>query len=86
MRVLARAYGDQPLDRVVADRSGRTVFVATESALSANSSAGVGFPINCIYEFDESLFRDLEGAWRAGDSQRLSDLWRQAHLGMLPPE
>jgi hypothetical protein len=78
MRVLARAYGDRPLDRVVAEKTAQRVYVSTPSALSANDSAGVGFPLSCVFEFDESLYRDLEGAWREGDSARVAELWARA--------
>jgi hypothetical protein len=78
MRALARTYRYRPLDRVVAARSTRLLYLSTPSALSANESTDVGFPHESVFEYDEALYRDLEGAWRSGDSAKVSALWARA--------
>ena len=81
MRVLARAYADKPLDRVLVARSPKLAYIATEmlSSTAADDSAGVGFPVNCVFEFDETLFHSLSEAWRQGDRRSLLSLWAKAH-------
>ena len=87
MRVLAKAYKDRPLDRVIAERAGRVVFLATASALRANSATGVGFPLGCVFEFDDQLYEALTRAWEAGDSARVDELWSAAQpLGPMGGE
>jgi hypothetical protein len=78
MRAIARAYGDQPLDRVVVDRSAKLTYVAAEPAASADPLSGVGFPRDCVFKFDEALFRALCKAWLEGDRARLAALWEDA--------
>jgi hypothetical protein len=81
MRVIARAYGNEPLDRVLVGRSRKLAYVASESALGSESSmetAGVGFPATCVFRFDSALFHALSEAWVAGDHERLASLWADA--------
>jgi hypothetical protein len=80
MRVIARAYADRPLDRVVVERSPKLTYIASEAAASSMEAdgTGVGFPTNCVFKFDESLYRSLEEAWQAQNRERLLDLWSEA--------
>lgn len=81
MRVIARGYGDRPLDRVVVGRAQRVIYVASEEVarhLSDDPMAGVGFPADCIFAFESHLFEKLERAWRAAETRVLADLWVQA--------
>jgi hypothetical protein len=80
MHVIARAYADKPLDRIVVERSPKLAYIASSAALSADDSdrTGVGFPVNNVYKFDESLFRLLVSAWESGDHKQLLDLWSRA--------
>lgn len=81
MRVIARAYRDQPLDRILVERTPRHAYVAAESALGANDDddeIGVGFPLGCVFKFDESLYQSLCEAWRAGQVERVAQLWAKA--------
>jgi hypothetical protein len=81
MRVIARAYADQPLDRLAVDRAANLIYIASESAVraaSATEKTGVGFPLQSVFKFNETLFELLCGAWEAGDSARLEQLWSRA--------
>lgn len=81
MRVIARAYRDRPLDRAVVSESKNLAYIADLSAQDANGHAeatGVGFPKDCVFEFDEPLFESLSAAWKAADRNLLEGLWSHA--------
>lgn len=81
MRVIARAYGDEPLDRVVVGNGKRVTYIAKASTRCSTrniTSAGVGFPKNCVFAFDPNLFRALMEAWKKEDFETLSRLWESA--------
>jgi hypothetical protein len=81
MRVLARAYRDQPLDRMVVGENARVYYIANPSTVSSTgkcTSGGVGFPKAYVFEFDSVLFDSLERAWLARDSEALATLWQEA--------
>jgi hypothetical protein len=81
MRVIARAYGDAPLDREVVGQTDRVAYIANLSGLSSierEAAKGVGFPRNCVYRFDAALFESLSKAWERGDRGELEALWSSA--------
>ena len=81
MRVLARAYGDQPLDRVAVGQSEKVIYIAAESvanAMERGEPGGVGFPRNCIFEFDQDMLESLRTAYESGDTAALAALWMSA--------
>ncbi len=81
MHVIAMAYGDEPLDRVLVGENARVFYVANPSTVSSTgqcTSGGVGFPKAYVFEFDSALFDSLEQAWASADRQGLADLWREA--------
>lgn len=81
MHVIARGYGDEPLDRATAGIEGDVVFIvnpAVNRPVDNLTAAGVGFPTSCVFEYSESLWRDLSDAWARADLQRLQSLWSQA--------
>lgn len=82
MRVLAKAYGDQPLDRLIVGEAKRVFFLASASALNGNDESddlvGVGFPRDYVFLFDAALYESLEAAWRKGDREGLNVLWGAA--------
>jgi len=78
MRVIARAYGNRPLDRVVVGRSAKLVYIANPSTLSSTENlqtAGVGFPTDCIFKYHAELLAALCDAWDSNDDGRLYQLW-----------
>lgn len=81
MEVIARAYGERPLRRMAVGSTERVTFIAAASALCAAPNPeeiGVGFPRNCVYQFEIDLFDSLDAAWSAGDDGRLAALWARA--------
>jgi hypothetical protein len=81
MRVLARAYKDQPLDRILVGENARVFYIANPSTVSSTgrcTSGGVGFPKACVFNFDSTLFESLDEAWQRGDTETLASLWREA--------
>jgi hypothetical protein len=88
MRVLARAYGDRPLDRVAVRFEKKVTFIAAQSVASAmqpGELGGIGFPRENVFTFDAELFESLEGAWSDGDGETLSRLWAKA-TPLLEPD
>ena len=80
MRVLAKAYGDQPLDRILIGENARVYYIANPSTVSSTGkcdSGGVGFPKAFVFEFDSALFESLQSAWASGDAA-LAALWKEA--------
>lgn len=81
MYCLARAYGDEPLKRVAVDSTPDLTYVLSPSAYSATKGAdgsGVGFPVECVFEYDEALFKRLRAAFLAADHAALWALWKTA--------
>ena len=81
MRVIAKAYGDRPLDRVAVGWDKKVAYIAAQSvadAMADGELGGVGFPKECVFLFDPSLFESLQRAWQAGDVGELRRLWSQA--------
>lgn len=81
MQVIARAYGDEPLERIAVGVARKVVYIASASALEATemgNETGVGFPVDCVFEFDSTLIRALKVAWNTGDESELSRLWSMA--------
>ena len=81
MRVIAMAYKDRPLDREVVGETDKLIYVANLSGLNSMERAaasGVGFPPDCIFQFDETLFDSLEEAWDRDDLGKLKELWSRA--------
>ena len=81
MRVIAKAYKDKPLDRVVTGESGKVIYLRNPSAFGSTNPpplSGVGFPRWAVFEHDDRLFESLDAAWTAGDREALIDLWKQA--------
>ena len=83
MRVIARAYGDEPLQRVVTGECGKLVYLLNPSVADANGApemSGVGFPLSAVYRFDLPTFESLCLAWRSGNKQELRAAWAKARL------
>jgi hypothetical protein len=81
MHVIAKAYGDEPLDRLVISRSVKLTYLlnpVSREAINPDENSGVGFPNECVFRFDSELFSELGEAWAAGDRKRLEHLWDQA--------
>lgn len=82
MRVIAEAYGREPLDRtMIGHENGLCYLVAqdTQDEGAAEGARGVGFPERYVFAFNQQLFFDLRRAFESGDSNRLESLWSEAH-------
>jgi hypothetical protein len=81
MRVIAKAYADEPLQRVATGICGKIVYLLNPSVAVANGTtplSGVGFPISSVYEFHLATFESLCLAWQSGDVDELARLWGTA--------
>lgn len=78
MRVLAMAYGGQPLERLAVGRAKGVIYLSAANSTESSLSHGVGFPDCFVFEFDRSLFDSLQKAWAAHDAQSLERLWATA--------
>jgi hypothetical protein len=79
-KVLVRAFGGEPLDRVVVEHGERVIFLAHPgriAAVQAGDSYPVGFPREDVFVFDAALYERLKYQW---DSQGLTEsaLWAEA--------
>jgi hypothetical protein len=80
MRVIARAYGDEPLDRTTSGESDGVIFIVNLELNRSDhhSETGVGFPRSCVYQFDSELFDSLREVFGRGDAESLERLWSKA--------
>lgn len=79
---IARAYGDRPLRRIVCGRNRDTIWLLNPNQPDLDrlieEGAGVGFPSDYVFEFEEGLFRRLEAAHAEGDRVALLAAWLEA--------
>jgi hypothetical protein len=80
MRVIAKAYGDEPLDRTTSGEGAGVVFLVNPDMNRSDSysESGVGFPRSCVYQFDSALLESLRRAWADEDHTELGRLWNKA--------
>lgn len=78
MRVLAMAYGGQPLERLAVGRAKGVIYISTANSTESFLSNGVGFPDNYVFEFERPLFESLNRAWLERDVDSLERLWSKA--------
>ena len=84
---MARAYRDQPLRRYLTERNNRVGYLIDPSYADSGGirgKFGVGFPLSCIFEFENSLYDRLLAAYVSGDSLELGKLWGQAKALDVP--
>lgn len=83
MLVIAQGYAARPYVREFVRKEGQAVIVANpdcDDSVRATLAEGVGFPANCVFEFDSGLSDSLSRAWSAGDQATLDRLWSGARL------
>lgn len=81
MLVIAKAYGDEPLERIAASRSKKLTYLVNPSAPDAKALtevSGVGFPNRSVFQYDPELMEKLRAAWELGDEEELMNLWEDA--------
>ena len=81
MRVLAMAYGAEPLDRTVASEGPGIYYLVNLSIRDADGTygrGGVGFPANYVFKFDSALYDSLRQAFAGGNREQLDALWATA--------
>lgn len=83
--VLCRAAGDQPLIRRVWSIADDGVFICTQQNFQLWEEqefepVAVKVPFGAVYEHDEQLFKQLNGAFRPGENHNaeLEKLWLSA--------
>jgi hypothetical protein len=81
MFCIAKAYGGEPLKRLVVGGAHNLVYVLnpeSKDAVENNPHAGVGFPSECVFEFDPGLFPRLQEAFAEDRTAELWALWQSA--------
>jgi len=81
MRVITKAYGDEPLEREVVEATPDRVYVVNPSFTCADglrANCGVGFRPETVFRFDPTLLARLKAAYEAHDAAQLNDLWSKA--------
>lgn len=81
MRVIAMAYGGEPLQRVCTGSTETLAYILHPSKASAcgiTPFSGVGFPISSVFEFDLAVFDSLCQAWQSGDAVQMERAWSVA--------
>ena len=80
-RCLARAYGDEPLNRFAVGVGDGLVYVVSPDLPGTDGEVAlrsIGFPSACIYELDDGVYESILEAYRASDRDRLDQMWRKA--------
>lgn len=73
VRVITRSFDDKPTATLAVGREGHTVLVGNRDRTSL-----LGFPAWDVFRYDDQLFRELDVAFRQGDTLRLKALWEHA--------
>ena len=77
--VIARAFRGEPLKRAVVGAGGTVIYLANPEVLDLVESEelpAVGFPLEDVFVFDQSVFSALESEWRER-GRTSGDLWGQ---------
>lgn len=78
MRVIAKAYGGEPLQRICTGCTDKLAYVmhpSKASAIGIIKFYGVGFPLSDVFEFDLPVFDSLCQAWKSRDPVALAHAW-----------
>ena len=81
MLVIAKAYGDEPLVRVLTGCQSGLAYVLNPDGIDQTDVvefSGVGFPQGAVFKHDPELADSLAVAWRNGDAQAIATLWSRA--------
>lgn len=81
MLCMARACGDQPLERIAVSAERGLIYVANPSlsdAVKGGEDVGVGFPPDTVFVHEPELLARLQHAFSAGDHDTLVRLWAEA--------
>ena len=79
-RVMARAYGDCPMDAVVWEVRGDLIYLSNPRSIDRverGETSPVGYPREDVFEFDEDLYGSLTSAYHENRDE-LSKLWELA--------
>jgi hypothetical protein len=82
-RCIARAYGDEPLERFALGQEGGLVYLSNPSLEDEDeilALRAVGFPRKCVFVFESQIFDRLTSAYRQGDRKALESAWDTAKL------
>ena len=81
MRVIAKAYGSEPLERELVDTLNGRHYLVNPSLIGAVvgvESTAVGFRPETVFEYESGLYTRLRQAFDAGDAEMLDRLWSAA--------
>jgi hypothetical protein len=82
-RVIVRAFGGRPLDRVAIGFKNGAFFIVRSDrieAVESGDSMAVGFHAADVFEFDLERFSKLENAWSEKGATRDADWAGLTHL------
>jgi hypothetical protein len=80
-RVIARAYADEPLDRLAVGSGDGLVYIVNPSLSGTDKEIAmwsIGFPKNAIYEFDKTIYDKILAAFQSSTKDKLAELWKLA--------
>lgn len=78
-RVIVRAYGDRPLERILCGENTRLAYIGRPDLYEAfleGKSGAVGFPWDDVFEFDQDIYMKLSAEFDNGRNMTLA--WQQA--------
>lgn len=81
MLCIAKAYRDEPIERLVVSRAHGLTYLVNPAVAGARERIGiqgVGFPDRCVFQHDTELLRRLRDAYERQDIASLGTLWGRA--------
>ena len=81
-KVVLRAFRHKPLVRYATRRNDGIVMVRNERSMNEFSRGlakddWIGWPIEDVYRFDESIYEKLSALYEKGETQELDRTWKE---------
>ena len=81
MRIIAKGYKNRPFAKLALAKERAAIYLYDESlvgAIGTIAKRAIGFPRDCIFEFESSLFDALCDAYGRQAHHELDILWNRA--------
>ncbi len=72
--VIVRAFASEPVHLTATRRISADIV----EVVGEDGSKSIGFPLDAVFLFDQSLFRKLRAAYDAGQQDNLENAWNEA--------